>query len=191
MRLVRFSASDVYGRLPFHISFRPDLTFLIGLNGSGKTTVLRLIMAILHSALDVLAEIPFSEASLTVSKTQSELYTIRAVTALALARPSRRGRPSGFRAGKICTPASKPYTTRVFRQLTADMQLMLVTWLFATVAAVLRFCDVRGFFAPLALRAFPLPTEETIAGAAARRRGFQPRSLREVAPQLWPRAPSA
>jgi energy-coupling factor transporter ATP-binding protein EcfA2 len=65
MKLKCFSGADVYGYLNFRIDFNSDLSFLVGVNGSGKTTVLRLIQALLTPALRELVIIPFSEISVT------------------------------------------------------------------------------------------------------------------------------
>ncbi len=59
-----FSAVDVYGSTNIDISFFEELTFLYGLNGSGKTTALRLIMALLTPSVKTLLEIPFSRMEL-------------------------------------------------------------------------------------------------------------------------------
>lgn len=59
-----FLAFDVYGSTSIDISFFEELTFLYGLNGSGKTTALRLIMALLTPSVKTLLEIPFSRMEL-------------------------------------------------------------------------------------------------------------------------------
>lgn len=65
MKSIRsFSASEVYGTTDFDINFFEDLTFLYGLNGSGKTTALRLIMALLTPSIKSLIEIPFTKIEL-------------------------------------------------------------------------------------------------------------------------------
>jgi len=46
------------------LSLNDDLTFLYGLNGSGKTTALKLIMALLEPSLEPLIRIPFARLSL-------------------------------------------------------------------------------------------------------------------------------
>jgi len=65
MKLKTFSASDVYGYLNFRIDFHRDLSFLVGVNGSGKTTILRLIQALLTPSVRELIVIPFTHASVT------------------------------------------------------------------------------------------------------------------------------
>jgi predicted ATP-binding protein involved in virulence len=54
MKITRLQAENVHGYLPLDIEFFEDLTFLTGLNGSGKTTVLRLLMALLTPNIDEL-----------------------------------------------------------------------------------------------------------------------------------------
>jgi energy-coupling factor transporter ATP-binding protein EcfA2 len=78
MRVTKLSAKNVHGYLPVEVEFLPDLTFLIGLNGSGKTSALRLLMGLLTPAIDELARIEFSEAEVEVS-TGGEVVSIRAV----------------------------------------------------------------------------------------------------------------
>lgn len=47
MRIISFKGQEVFGYLDFDIKFNSDISFLIGSNGSGKTTVLQLIRALL------------------------------------------------------------------------------------------------------------------------------------------------
>jgi predicted ATP-dependent endonuclease of OLD family len=73
MRLTRLIATEVHGYLPINIDFDKDLTFLIGLNGSGKTSALRLIMGLLTPAIDELAKIDFGFAELQIRNETSEI----------------------------------------------------------------------------------------------------------------------
>lgn len=66
MKLVKFSANDVHGYLPINIDFHEDITFLIGLNGAGKTSALRIITALLTPNLEELVSIDFSTAILEI-----------------------------------------------------------------------------------------------------------------------------
>ena len=59
MKLICFKGINVRGYLNFDINFREDITFLIGINGSGKTTVLQLISAILLPSFQPLTSIAF------------------------------------------------------------------------------------------------------------------------------------
>lgn len=60
MKLKQFIGKDVRGYMDFNISFDDTLTFLIGINGSGKTTVLKLLSGLLYPAYIELAQIEFS-----------------------------------------------------------------------------------------------------------------------------------
>lgn len=68
MKLLHFRAQGVHGYLDFDVDFRPDVNFFAGLNGSGKTTALNMIMALLTPSVDKLLEIRFSNASLILEK---------------------------------------------------------------------------------------------------------------------------
>lgn len=54
------SIKGVWGERDFHCTFRPDINFLIGANGSGKTTVIDLLAATLTGDYEALARTPFS-----------------------------------------------------------------------------------------------------------------------------------
>ena len=61
------------GICPLMSSFANDLTFLTGLNGSGKTTALRLLMALLTPNFDELALIMFTKAVVTIHDGSREM----------------------------------------------------------------------------------------------------------------------
>lgn len=60
LRILRIKAESVHGYIPIDISFNDDLTFLTGSNGCGKTTVLKLISAVLQPNFGLLNDITFS-----------------------------------------------------------------------------------------------------------------------------------
>lgn len=66
MKILKLDAENVHGYLPIDVSFFDDLTFLTGLNGSGKTSALRLLMALLGPNIKELTSILFSRAAVTV-----------------------------------------------------------------------------------------------------------------------------
>ncbi|MGC1061509.1 AAA family ATPase [Pantoea agglomerans] len=61
MKLIKFSASSVYGYLNFNINFNKDVSFLVGSNGSGKSTTIKLIQAIFCLNFKDLISIPFEK----------------------------------------------------------------------------------------------------------------------------------
>lgn len=68
MIVKRFKANRVYGYLDFNISFNNDTSFLVGGNGSGKTTALKLMNALVSPNFKELIQIPFSAVSLEVEE---------------------------------------------------------------------------------------------------------------------------
>lgn len=68
MRLKQFIGKDVRGYMNFDINFRESVTFLIGINGSGKTTVIKLLSGLLTPSFIDLTQIEFSEIKLVCEK---------------------------------------------------------------------------------------------------------------------------
>ncbi|WP_446812121.1 AAA family ATPase [Methylomonas sp. 2BW1-5-20] len=66
MFLKTFKAINVYGYLDFDISFNKDINFLVGGNGTGKTTALKLVNALLVPNFKELLTISFDLIELTV-----------------------------------------------------------------------------------------------------------------------------
>lgn len=78
MKLISFTANSVHGYLDFSLKLRTDVNFIAGLNGSGKTTVLNIIAALLTPSIEELAKIEFKTASLTVLKDDGQQIEINA-----------------------------------------------------------------------------------------------------------------
>lgn len=64
LRIKKISAINVHGYIPINLSFKNNLTFLTGSNGSGKTTALKLISAILKPNFEQLNQIQFDKVTL-------------------------------------------------------------------------------------------------------------------------------
>lgn len=73
MRLLKFIATDVHEYLNFNMTFRDDVNFIAGLNGSGKTTALKLIMAILTPDINTLVNTHFKSCYLSVSSNDDHI----------------------------------------------------------------------------------------------------------------------
>lgn len=66
MKILSFQAHKVHGIYDFNLNFHDDISFLIGINGSGKTTILRLIQAALTLDFSTLFSIKFSSLQVTL-----------------------------------------------------------------------------------------------------------------------------
>jgi energy-coupling factor transporter ATP-binding protein EcfA2 len=74
MRLTRFTGSGVHGFLKFDIKFRPNLTFLTGINGSGKTTAINAVVALITPDLSILSDLQFSEIRVDFENNGQKLF---------------------------------------------------------------------------------------------------------------------
>lgn len=61
MKLKHFIGKGVRGYIDYDIHFRDSVTFLIGINGTGKTTALKLLSALLEPSYKILCSIDFQE----------------------------------------------------------------------------------------------------------------------------------
>jgi predicted ATP-binding protein involved in virulence len=73
----RFKAEKVFGYMNFDIKFNNDINFLVGGNGSGKTTALKLMNALINPNFKDLIQMQFSKTSIDI-KVKNELVTISA-----------------------------------------------------------------------------------------------------------------
>ena len=69
-----FEATGVFGYLDFRIGFNEDKNFLVGGNGSGKTTALKLINALITPSFRELLTTPFKECSLSLEVHGEDVY---------------------------------------------------------------------------------------------------------------------
>jgi predicted ATP-binding protein involved in virulence len=64
MRLTKFEGHDIHGYLQFNIDFFSDVTFLHGINGCGKTTALRAMIALLTPEIHWLSATEYKSISI-------------------------------------------------------------------------------------------------------------------------------
>ncbi len=76
MILRKFSGTAVNGYLDFDIDFFEDLTFLTGINGTGKTSALNSIASLLMPRLDFLATQSFDSVSVTIEDGENDAPVI-------------------------------------------------------------------------------------------------------------------
>ena len=67
MKINSFLAKNVHGYLNYNIEFFNELTFLIGINGSGKTSALKLILGLISPSFQYLNQIDYEFAELICS----------------------------------------------------------------------------------------------------------------------------
>jgi predicted ATP-binding protein involved in virulence len=72
MKINSFEAKNVHGYLNYNIDFFSELTFLIGINGSGKTSALKLILGLITPSFQYLNQIDYEFAELKCSTTELE-----------------------------------------------------------------------------------------------------------------------
>lgn len=79
MKLISFRGENIRGYQNHCINFHDGVTFLIGINGSGKTTVLNLIQGLLTPSLKILATIEYSyiEIELVVNQDMKKNCSIK------------------------------------------------------------------------------------------------------------------
>lgn len=80
MKLKRFIGKQIRGYMDFDIEFDETLNFLIGINGTGKTTILKLLAGLLSPSYLELSQIEFSEIKLICRKYSNSEYNLITIT---------------------------------------------------------------------------------------------------------------
>lgn len=79
MRLKSFIANGLHGYLDFDLSFNERLTLLTGINGSGKTTILNCIHALLTPNLSTLQNTVYNKIQIVLEKENSKKLQITSI----------------------------------------------------------------------------------------------------------------
>lgn len=72
MKINSFTADGVHEYLTYDVNFFSDLTFLIGINGSGKTSALKLLLGLTSPAYHYLSQIKYSYCEVICSSKEDE-----------------------------------------------------------------------------------------------------------------------
>lgn len=117
MKLLRFMGSDIHGYLDINIRFNRDLTFVTGINGSGKTSALNAIVALISPDLRMLASLQFREIQLELEN-NNERIVVSATTIANGVRLSSSATDETFSFNKYVVDPDMP----THRQLDAEVE---------------------------------------------------------------------
>lgn len=73
MLIKKFMVKNLYNHISLKFSFNEKINFLIGVNGSGKTSILRLIQGLLTPSFSILNDVIFNELILEIQDIKNEL----------------------------------------------------------------------------------------------------------------------
>lgn len=76
MKITKFTATNVHGYLNYEIDFEDRLTYLIGINGTGKTSVLKLILGLISPSFNYLNNIEFESIELQCCDEKNKEFKI-------------------------------------------------------------------------------------------------------------------
>ncbi len=76
MRIESLVVDKLYGYLDFEVEFSPDVNILIGINGSGKTSILNVLAWVLGPSLRKLAELQFKTIRVVYNVAKKEKMTV-------------------------------------------------------------------------------------------------------------------
>lgn len=90
MHLTSLSIKKLHGALTLDVDFRPEVTLLVGINGSGKTSVLNCIEMLLRPDMRRLATLDFERLSLTFER-DDQIFRVVAAKSAKLVTLSVKG----------------------------------------------------------------------------------------------------
>lgn len=99
MLIKRFTANGIHGFLEFDIRFNNDLTFLTGINGSGKTSALNACIALISPDFSMLAALEYDFIQIEVEH-NDRIYIISAKSTAEAVTLSTQGTGEDFVFGK-------------------------------------------------------------------------------------------
>lgn len=73
MFIKKFIAKNVHGYLNYDINFKDNLTFLVGINGSGKTSALKIILGLISPSYQYLSQVEFESAYILCSDGKEDI----------------------------------------------------------------------------------------------------------------------
>jgi predicted ATP-binding protein involved in virulence len=76
MKIKKFIANNVHGYLNYNIDFDDRLTYLIGINGTGKTSVLKLVLGLISPSFNYLNNIEFESIELECYDENKNIFNI-------------------------------------------------------------------------------------------------------------------
>jgi len=132
MKLERFIATDVRGYLHFDIVFKESLTFLIGINGAGKTTALKLLLGLMTPSFKDLNQIEFTSAELVCQiDTDNKKLTINAtkkdnILTLILTKTNEGKTLNEIELLPIDLFDNRDYESEIFKRLSDKFKSLLV-----------------------------------------------------------------
>lgn len=142
MKIMRFTGKQIHGYMDFDIRFNNDISFLTGINGSGKTTIIQCLYAVLSPSVRVLSNIAYDFIEVAIkldgqakyvrikaSKKESEVVVSTNMTKQVLSvpilqdiRPNTPGEENEY-YNDILTKNSDNEVLRYIRELPSPMFL--------------------------------------------------------------------
>lgn len=66
MKIMRFTGKQIHGYMNFDIKFNGDISFLTGINGTGKTTIVQCLYALISPSIRILSNIDYESIEVAI-----------------------------------------------------------------------------------------------------------------------------